>query len=489
MSCETRTVADPVDVRGHVSRLRRTKRAAGIWLASAAFTGLAVAVSAAGRDSALADAVERRDAAAVGKLLSSRVDVNGAQPDGATALHWAVHWDDHELARRLVTAGADVNRATDLGVVPLTLACQNASAVMVEHLLAAGANPEAVLPGGERPLMTCARSGAAEAVARLLARGADPNARSTDDRGQTALMWAAAEGHADVVSRLLAGGADVNARSTTGFTPLQFAARRGDVASARALVAAGADIEARSGDGSQALLIAAASVDAIAASDYHLVTSPSDHEALALSLLEQGASPDAADTLGMTPLHAAVQTDKTALLRALIARGAEVNARLAEGLPFRRGDYVSRAYFAGATPFWLASKDGKVDVMRLLAAAGADTNRASQNGTTPLMVAAGLGQTDSRTPPEPRLLEAVKLAHDLGGDVRARSRSDQTALHGAAGISGHSIIRYLVSQGADVNAADRSGRTPFDVTRFQNRPRPETGQLLIELGARPPDRR
>ncbi len=91
------------------------------------------------------------------------------QPDGATALHWAAHWDDLDTAALLLRAGADVNAANDFGVTPLSIACTNASAPMVERLLAAGANPNAASAAGESPLMIASRTGSAAAVKALVA--------------------------------------------------------------------------------------------------------------------------------------------------------------------------------------------------------------------------------------------------------------------------------------------------------------------------------
>src|SRR5829696_203658 len=408
---------------------------------------------AQGRELA-ADAAERRDVEALRALLRQGADPNAAQPDGATALHWAVHWDDHQAVEILVRAGAKPDSVNDLGVFPLSLACANGSGAMAKRLLAAGASVRTARPGGESPLMSCARTGAADAVRLLAERGADVNARESH-RGQTALMWAAGGKHPDAVKALLERGADANAVSTGGFTPLMFAAREGDPESVRLLLAAGARTDATTPAGESALLIAAASVSGVTARDYRVVPEPSGHEAVAVLLVERGANVNQADTFGITALHHSVETGKPDLLNALIAHRATLDAALSQGLPFRRGDYVSRAGYAGATPFWLAAMYGEVETMKTLVAAGADWRLASRNGTTPLMVAAGLGQTDSRIVPEPKLLEAVKYLVSLGGDVNEANSGGQTATHGAAGISAHSIIGYLASHGANLEAKDK----------------------------------
>lgn len=435
----------------------------------------------AAADAQVADAVQRNDAAAVAALLAAGADVNAPQPDGATALHWAVHREAVDLAGRLVAAGARVDTANDLGVSALAIACRNGSVSMVDLLLDRGATVTAAEPSGETALMTCARIGIARSVQRLLAAGADVHARE-DASGQTALMWAAAGGHTAAVRVLLASGADVHARSTGVFTPLLFAARAGAVEVARLLVEAGADVNVTLDTGHSPLLVAAASVDAITGSDYRLVVEASEHEALGAFLLERGADPNQADQYGMTPLHYAVEMRKPALLRALLAHDADPNRQLTAGLPFRRGDYVGRGAYNGATPFWLAARLGDVETMRVLVDSGADLHLPATRGVTPFLVASGLTQSDSRMVPEAQLLEAVRmLVLERGVDVHEVDAGGQTAVHGAANVSGNDIIRFLVEQGADPMAADGRGRTPHDVATRTLRPRPITAALLLEL--------
>ncbi len=444
-----------------------------------------VAVAGVGRASELdlLDAVERNDLHSALALLADGADVQATQADGATALHWAAHWEAIELAQHLLEAGASVNAVNDLGIAPLSVACRNGSAPMVDALLSNGANARTAEPSGETALMTCSRSGRVEAVEQLLAGGARPNAVEVRS-GQTALMWAAAGNHTAVARALVEAGAEVDARSTGEFTPLLFAARSGALEVTRLLLDAGAQVNAVTSNGHSPLLVAAASLDAITGSDYRLVVQSSDHEALGVLLLERGANEAQADQYGMTPLHYTVEMGKPVLLEALLAKGADPNAQLTSGLPFRRGDYVGRGAYNGASPFWLAARLGKLQMMRALLAAGADPELRSAYGVTPLMVAAGLTQTDSRMVAEDSLLEAVKmLTVEVGADIHAVDQSGQTAVHGGANVSADALISFLVDQGADPMAEDLRGQTPLDVATRTQRPRPSTAALIRELAA------
>jgi ankyrin repeat protein len=316
-----------------------------------------------------------------------------------------------------------------------------------------------------------------------LAAGAEPNSVEVDS-GQAALMWAAAGGHWEIVDLLIGAGANVNASSSGKFTPLMFAARTGDLKSAELLLDAGAEVNVATEDGLSPLLIASASLDAITGSDYRLVVEESQHESLGELLLDRGADVTQSDQYGMTALHYAVEMNKPSLLRALLKRDADPNARLTQGLPFRRGDYVGREAYDGASPFWLAARLGNVEMMRELLDAGADPELRQAWGVTPTMVAAGVTQTDSRIANEEKLIQALELlVLEIKTDIHSVDRSGQTAVHGAANVSGNEIIKFLVAEGADPEAVDSRGRTPHDVAMRTLRPRPITAALLRELAA------
>ena len=312
---------------------------------------------------AIVEAAGARDAATVQALIAEGVDVDAAQPDGATALHWAAYRNDSEIAALLLDAGADVNAANELGATPVWLAADNGSAGMVRRLLDAGADPDVALQNGETPVMTASRTGSADAVRQLLARGADVNAKERS-RGQTALMWAVAQGHHAVIDVLLAHGADVDARSRVrprmmhaeatngsqydqgivwnrgGYTPLLFAARHGDVEAAKRLVGAGADIDDTAPTGASVLVVAA----------------HSGHADFARFALGAGADPNDVEA-GYTPLHAAILRGDREVVTALLAAGANPDTRLEKGTPVRRAgqDWAIAPQLASATPYWLAA--------------------------------------------------------------------------------------------------------------------------------------
>ena len=458
-----------------------------------------VASLAAAQDQRLVEAVERQDRDAVRTLLTQAVDVNAPQPDGATALHWAAHWNDLDTATRLIGAGANATAVNELGVTPLSLAALNASPAMARALLRAGADPNAGRPSGETVLMTGARTGNAELVRALLSAGADVQG-SRHFQGQTALMWAASEGHADVVQVLLEAGADVHARSKHGTTALLLAARRGAVDTARVLLGAGADVNAAEPllavdarvdveesqtSGRSPLLVASASMVATSGWEYGLVVTPSAHETLAIFLLDQGADPSTPDSIGRTPLHAAVETGKADLVQALLTHGADPNARLIEAPFVFKGDFVAYGRYRGATPLWLAAaaRVPNADILRRLAAAGADAGAPADDGTTPLMAAVGMVQNEARLPAESEALELVTLLVDLDIDVNAVDRRGRTAMHGAARLARNTLIPVLVDNGAKVDIADARGQTPLDVGTVSRPLHPDTASLLRSLGA------
>jgi ankyrin repeat protein len=500
-------------------------------------TGLGVmvtagAIVAAEPDQRVVQAAADKDREAVRALLAKKADVNAARADGATALLWAAHWDDLEMADLLLRAGAKVNAADDYGVTALARASENASEAMVGRLLGAGADPNLAQKSGLTPLMIASRTGNPKVVRALVARGANVNA-TTGEANATALMWALALGHSEIITTLIDGGADVRTSTAKGFTPLMFAARNGDIAVARMLIAKGAGVNELASDGTHVLPFA-------------ILSGQPD---FAVFLLEQGADPNGRVD-GVTGLHIAAgnvttwlgdwsrrrggsslggvmysgrldQARRLTMVKELLSRGADPNSRITTSAMFmnyvgypKKGAFEPYACgtgdLRGATPLWVAAfsangggsaqnfgqpnrSETGVEVLLTLLAAGADLHLTTDDGSTPLMAAAGLGRA-TYTPREPRGIrspaaeQAVKVLLDAGADINAVNEADFTALHGAAFRGLNEVVQYLVERGADINARDFKGRTPYRLAEgskqsFQFQSWPETAELFVKLGA------
>jgi uncharacterized protein len=524
--------------------------------------------------SAVADAAMARDRAAVRTLLQQGGDVSAAQGDGMTALHWAATHGDGELAEMLLYAGANTRATTRLGAfTPLHVASRGGVADVVARLVGAGADVEARTATGATPLMLAASSGSVDAVTALLDARADPNATEKAHE-QTALMFAAARDRHEVVRVLLARGANPAAASKFtdlaalsddgegtgrpaqpgaapagardvpgvtrpfryneligaqgGLTALHFAARQGALRSVQSLVDGGADVNhASPGDRTTPLVIAVIN----------------GHFDIAMHLLEHGADPARANEAGVTPLYGVVnvqwapiaaypqprahlQQQHTYLdvMRALLARGADPNARLTRKVWFSSYNFdQSNVDEIGATPFWRAAYASDVEAMRLLAAAGADPHvptikpaeRMRPAGgdfdaggpdvsglapvpvggpsVTPLQAAAGVGYGkgfagNSHHVAPGGMMAAVRyLVEELGADVNAPDHEGNTVIHHAAARGDNEMILYLVGRGADPTVVNRRGQTTVDMANGpvqRVEPFPATIALLEKLGAK-----
>jgi len=511
----------------------RVSRLAGLWVALLV-TGASLA-SAAGPDLRLVNAAAEQDKAAVRALLKQGVDVNTARADGATAILWAAHWNDLEMVEMLLAAGARVDATDDHGMTPLAQAAENRSVALIDRLLRAGANPNRAQISGMTPLMMAAHTGSIEIVKALLANGADVNAATTET-GNTALMWAVADRHAEIVKILIEGRANVRASATKGFTPLIYAARNGDIEMAKLLIAAGVDVNEPGSDGTHVLPFSIVSGQA----------------RFAQFLLDQGADPNG-EMNGVRALHAAAGgvdlwlTDwyrrhggagvsggvsrrasrlnaaaRLPLVKALLAKGADPNARITTsamlmnyiGYP-KKGAFEPFACgtgdLRGATPLWVAAyaanggssaqsgfggsdnAESSAEIIQALLDGGANLRLTSDDGTSPLMVAAGLGRATytpgkPRGNPSPSGEAAVKVLLDAGADINAVNEADFTPLHGAAYRGLNEIVQILVDRGANIDARDFRGRTPYRLAEgskqsFQFQTWPETAEFLKKLGA------
>lgn len=521
------------------------------FLATAMFA-IAGLAAAATPDTRLVEAMARQDKQAVRALMKQGIDVNARAADGATALQWAAHWDDFEEVDLFLKAGANVNAADDHGVTALGLACENVSLRMVDMLLNAGANPNIARTSGMTPLFDAIDVGSPQLVKALLAHGASVNAATSKTR-ITPLMWAIGEGHSDIAKTLLDAHADIQAVTTDGFSALTFAARMGDIDIAKMLLAAGLPVNEVGPDRVHALPYAALSGQDTFA--LFLLDQGADPNAAlsgvtALHAASGNASQFVADWQRARSGGVGLGTGFTgfgpggggargignggarlSLIRALLAKGARVNEPVTSsamamsyiGRP-TKGAFESFSCgtgdFRGATPLWLAAfaanggvgafggnnaapgaarpgdeprQSPALQALETLLAAGADLALTSDDGTTPLMVAAGLGRCTfnpniNRGARSPDAEAAVTMLLDAGADVNAVNEGDFTALHGAAFRGLNEVIQILVDRGADIDARDYRGRTTFRMAEgskqsFQFQAYSDTAAFIKSLGA------
>jgi len=457
------------------------------WVNRAALTLLTLASFACAADlpdSRLVEAAKNQDAKTVRALLTQKTDVNARSSDGSTALLWLAHWNDLETANLLLGAGADANAANDFGMTPLVEACTNADGAFVRALLKSGANPNTAIATGETPLMTCSRSGTVDGVRILIEYGAAVNAKEPKEN-QTALMWAAAERHPDVVKALIDAHADLKAHTKEGFTAIHFAAREGDLETVKVLLAAGVDVNFLTyAEGTtnhvRSFLGVSKTVGTFGYTPL-LVAVVRGQVDLALWLLDHGADPNNM-AAGFTPLHwASSQWEsftanpvygfkdpmsgipdrqaKLRLVKALLAHGADVNARMTMPQPGIAGGYLDAT---GATPFLLAASANDLEMMHILLDAGANPKILTATNASAIMAAAGLNHSIGEdTVTEAQAMQTVKLLLDLGVDPKGETTFGENALFGPAYRGWNKLLAELIDLGVNVNAVSKAGVTPY----------------------------
>ena len=457
----------------------------------------------------VAEAAKAGDVAAVKALLKQGADVNAAQGDGMTALHWAATNGDVTMTQMLLSAGANVRATTRLGgITALHLATQGGQAQVAAALIVAGAEPNLATALGATPLMLAARSGNTETVTRLVEVGADINAKEKT-YGQTALMVAAGLDRAGVVRLLLAKGADAKIASTVvdlkaltapidgegrggpaagaargpdvpgvtrgyryneligaqgGLTALHFAVRQGSANAVRALAEGGVDLNAPSpGDRATPLLVA-------------LING---HFDVAAYLVDKGANPNLVSDAGVSPLYATLNVQWAPIaaypqprahlqqsrgyldvMKLLLDKGADPNARVRRKVWYSGYNFdQSGVDEVGATPFWRAAYANDVAAMKLLVSYGADpfiptTKLFSRRGPEDPAAGAdksGLPVLPIGGPGAPPLLAAAGPGYSTGFAGNSHHHSPSGLLP---------AVKYLVEElGFDVNAVDQDGNT------------------------------
>lgn len=487
----------------------------------------------------VANAAMTGDRDGVRAFLKKGLDVNEAQGDGTTALHWAAMKGDTGLTQMLIYAGANGRATTRLGAyTPLYLAARGGHSGVVAALLAAGADAKAVTSNGTTPLMIAAASGDTRTITSLVENGADINAKD-GAKGETPLMFAAALNRADAVKLLLARGADAKATtkivdlfaltapeeeamarglggngpaarpvanrpvdvagatrgyrynelvsSQGGLTALMFATRQGFVETATALIDGGADINQWSaGDQTSPLLMAIIN----------------GHFDLAIYLLDKGASATLGAFNGVTPLYATLNiqwapkslypspkayqqqtTSYLELMTALLDKGADPNVRLQRKVWYQafNSDFAG-VDESGATPFWRAAYANDVAAMKLLVSHGADPNIPTMKPAGRPFTGEGIRQVQdlSGVPPIAYGGPAVFPLHAASGVGYGEGFAANSHRYAPTGFL--PAIKYLVEElGADVNATDHEGNTPVHLaaSRGDN----ESILFLVSKGA------
>jgi ankyrin repeat protein len=499
-----------------------TRRLGGATLVAVLVAGAWLQAAAPSGRSAVADAAMRREVEAVRTLLRQGADVNGAQGDGMTALHWAATHGDAALTEVLLYGGANVKATSRLGrYTPLHVASQNGAAPVVTALIARGADVNVATSTGATALMFAAQAGHVATVTALLDAKADVNAVELAN-GQTALMFAATADRAEVASLLLGRGAKADVTSKVvdlaaltgdgegrapepqtggqnqarpaplarpaaqassvagatrpyryneligaqgGLSALHFAARQGAFAAARAIVEHGGKVNLPSpGDGTTPLLIATLN----------------GHFDLAKYFIEHGADPNLASRAGATPLYAVLnvqwapkaaypqpraylqqQATYLELMTLLLDKGADPDARLTRKVWYSGYNFdQSGVDEIGATAFWRAAYASDVAAMRLLVARGADPFIPSVRPAERTRGLDGVGELRdvSTLPPVPVGGPGIPVLQAVAGVGYGKGFAGNSHVFAPGGML--PAVKYLVEEiGVDVNERDYEGNT------------------------------
>ena len=411
----------------------------------------------------VADRAMAGDRDAVRTLLQQGVDVNAAQGDGMTALHWTALYGDVEMAKMLLYAGANVKASTRLGAfTPLMLAAKSGQGSMVSTLLEAGANPNDSTTNGTTALMLAAASGSVDAVTALLDGGASVNATESA-MGQTALMFASAYDRAPVVDLLVKRGADV-ALSTKVVDAAAIEKEHRELRRERqkklGVFAQGQGGRAQEdGEGEE---------EANKSSGGNVFgklfgwmrpggdgEKKEDDEPKALTYGQLVGNQG-----GMTALHLAARQGYIETVETLLEGGADVNALSA-------GDKTS--------PLLIATINGRFDLGKVLLDHGADPNLASDAGATPLYAAVNVTWAPKALYPQPRAFQQQNLSYlDFMKELLDKGDDPNVRLKKKLWYSGYNF---------DLSGVDEGGATAFWRAAYAGDV--EAMNLLKEHGADP----
>ena len=384
-------------------------------------------------------------------LIAAGANIKTRNRFGATPLSLACINGGAGIIGSLLKAGEDPNAVvSDVGDTALMLAARTGKPDALKVLLEHGADPNKTNNEGQTALMWAAAEKNAAAIKTLIDHGADVNAQTYKlpppspfqlifsapfpSGGMTALLYAARQNDLESAKLLLDSGAKVNENAADGSSPLLVAIINTHYALAKYLLEHGADPNATDDKGRASLYAA------IDMRNMEWSTRPAPPEKDTLSDLE--------------------------IITALLDHGANPNARLAKKIPLRgQPSFDGRwANAIGATPFWRAAQSDDVAVMKLLVARGADPLIATKDHTTPLMVAAGVGWSDGQSHgSQADAPEALRLCIQWGGDVNAVNDEGYTALHGASFRGANEVVKFLVDHGAKMDVKNKDGRMPINM--------------------------